>query len=193
MGFRPSDTVLVGGQPALVTSISPNEITAIAPAAAAGVTGSVDVEVDDLPIFYAAAIISGGVSYDAGTGDSLTLVTAPANTVPIGVPLPFTVTALGSNLAPAGGVTVTYTVTSGAATLGCGSAICPVTATGDGLATMNVTATTPIPPSSPPRSPTAPACRRTSPAARRPCSPRSRPRSHSPPAPPSPGPPRPWC
>ena len=33
MGFRPSDTVLVGGQNATVTSISPNEITAIAPAA----------------------------------------------------------------------------------------------------------------------------------------------------------------
>ena len=139
MGFRPSDTVLVGGQPALVTSISPNEITAIAPAASVGVTGSVDVEVDDLPIFYAAAIVSGGVSYDAGTGDSLTLVTAPANTVPIGVPLPFTVVALGSNLAPAGGVTVTYSVTSGAATLGCGSTICPVTSTGDGFATLTVT------------------------------------------------------
>ncbi len=36
-GFRPADTVLVGGQPALITSISPNEITAIAPAAASGV------------------------------------------------------------------------------------------------------------------------------------------------------------
>ncbi len=140
MGFRPSDTVLVGGQPAIVTSISPNEITAIAPAAAPGITGSVDVEVDDLPIFYAAAIISSGVSYDAGTGDSLSVVTAPANTVPIGVPLPFTVAALGSNLAPAGGVTVTYTVTSGTATLGCGATTCSVTATGDGLATMTVTA-----------------------------------------------------
>jgi hypothetical protein len=49
MGFRLADTVLVGGQPAMVTSISPNEITAIAPPAATGVTGSVDVEVDDLP------------------------------------------------------------------------------------------------------------------------------------------------
>ena len=77
MGFRLADTVLVGGQPALVTSISPNEITAIAPAAASGVTGSVDVEVDDLPAFYAAAILSGGISYDSGTGDALTLVTAP--------------------------------------------------------------------------------------------------------------------
>jgi hypothetical protein len=140
MGFRPSDTVLVGGEAAIVTSISPNEITAIAPGAAAGVTGSVDVEVDDLPIFYAAAIISGGVSYDAGTGDSLSLVTGPSNTVPAGVPIPFTVAALGSSLTPAGGVTVTYTVTSGTATLGCGQTTCSVTATGDGLATMNVTA-----------------------------------------------------
>ncbi len=140
MGFRPSDTVLVGGHPALVTSISPNEITAIAPPASAGVTGSVDIEVDDLPIFYAASIISSGVSYDSGTGDSLTVDTAPLNTVPIGAPLPFTVTAFGPSMAPAAGVTVTYTVAGGAATLGCGLSSCPVTATGDGLATMPVTA-----------------------------------------------------
>jgi hypothetical protein len=141
MGFRRADTVLVGGQPALVTSISPNEITAIAPPAAAGVAGSVNVEVDDLPIYYAAAIISGGVSYDSGTGDALTLVAAPMNTVPIGFPEAFTVTALGPDLSPAGGVSVVYTVTSGTATLGCGESICTVTATGDGRATINVTAT----------------------------------------------------
>lgn len=140
MGFRLADTVLVGGQPALVTSISPNEITAIAPPAAAGVTGSVDVEVDDLPLFYAAAVIPGGVSYDAGAGDALTLLAAPSNTVPIGVPIPFTVTALGHNLAPAGGVTVLYTLTSGTATLACGLPTCSVVATGDGRATLNVTA-----------------------------------------------------
>ncbi len=52
MGFRLADTVLVGGQPAQVISISPNQITAIAPPAASGVTGSVDVEVDDQPSFY---------------------------------------------------------------------------------------------------------------------------------------------
>ncbi len=140
MGFRPSDTVLVGGQAAVVTSVSASEITAIAPAAQSGVTGSVDVEVDDLPVFYAAAVISGGVSYDAGTGDSLTLVTAPLNTVPAGVPLPFSVTALGTDLTPASGVTVTYTVTSGTAQLGCGSVSCKVTASGDGGATTTVTA-----------------------------------------------------
>ncbi|HEV2213906.1 MAG TPA: IPT/TIG domain-containing protein [Terracidiphilus sp.] len=140
MGFRPSDTVLVAGQPAVVTSISPNEITAIAPPAASGTSGSVDVEVDDLPIFYAASILSGAVSYDAGTGDSLHLDTAPSNTVPIGVPLSFTVTALDSTLKAAPGITVTYSVISGTATLGCGATVCPVTAAGDGLATTTVTA-----------------------------------------------------
>jgi len=140
MGFRLADTVLVGGQQAVVTSISPNEITAIVPPAATGVTGSVDVEIDDLPLFYAAAIASGGVSYDSGSGDALTLLTAPMNTVPIGVPIPFTVTALDPNLSPAGGVTVIYTVTKGTATLACGLPACSVNATGDGRASMNITA-----------------------------------------------------
>jgi hypothetical protein len=140
MGFHASNTVLVGGRAAVVTSISPNEITAIAPAAATNVSGSVDVEVDDLPIFSAAAIITDGVSYDAGTDDSLTLVTGPANTVPFNVPIPFTVTTLGANLSSAGGVTVTYKVVSGSATLGCGQSTCVVTSTGDGVATLSVSA-----------------------------------------------------
>jgi hypothetical protein len=145
MGFRPSDTVLIGGQPATITSISPNEITAIAPPAAQGLSGSVDVEIDDLPSFYAAAIISGGISYDAGTGDSLTLLTAPSNTVPLGVPLPFSVTALTANLTPAGGVTVLFSLSSGTAMLGCGQPRCVVVATEDGQATLLVTPTSAAP------------------------------------------------
>jgi hypothetical protein len=141
MGFRLTDTVTVGGLAATVTSISPNQITAIVPPAPKGVTGPVDVEVDDQPAFYAAAVIPGGVSYDAGAGDALNLDTAPANTVPVGEPLPFSVTALGPDLKPAGGVSVIYTVTSGTATLACGLPVCTVVATGDGRATMNVTAT----------------------------------------------------
>lgn len=140
MGFRLTDTVQVGGQAALVTSISPNEITAIAPAAATGVTGSVDVEVDDAPVLYASAVIPGGISYDSGSGDALTLLTGPFNTMPIGVPTPFAVVALGPTLAAAGGITVIYKVTSGTATLGCGEATCSVTTSGDGRAQMNVTA-----------------------------------------------------
>jgi hypothetical protein len=139
-GFRPSDTVLIGGQAAIITGISTNEITAIAPGV--GITGSVDVEVHDLPMFYAMAIIPAGISYDAGDGDSLTLKTAPANTVPIGVPIPFAVTALSPSLTPAGGVTITFSVVSGDAILSCGAASCTTTATGDGMATINVTAPT---------------------------------------------------
>jgi hypothetical protein len=140
MGFHVVDTVLVGGQPAQVTSVSPNEITAIAPPTQSGVTGSVDVEVDDTPAYYAIAIASGAISYDSGAGDALTLVTAPANTVPIGVPLPFTVTALGPSLDRAGGVSITYTVSQGSAILDCGKPSCHLTASGDGSATLNVTA-----------------------------------------------------
>jgi hypothetical protein len=140
MGFHINDTVLVGGQEATVTSISPTEITAIAPAAANGVTGSVDVEVDDQAIYYASAVISGGVSYDASNGDALTLISAPSGIVSVGVPISFTVKALGADQTAAGGVMVTYTVSSGSATLACGQSSCPVTTSGDGLATMNVTA-----------------------------------------------------
>lgn len=140
MGFRMTDTVLVGGHSAEVTGISPNEITAIAPAAASGITGPVDVEVDDLPQLYGLAIVQGGVSYDAAAGDELKVVSAPTNTVPIGVPMPFTVQALAPDLTAAGSVTVTYTLTSGTATLGCGSRTCRVTASGDGLASINLTA-----------------------------------------------------
>ena len=140
MGFQPSDTVKVNGQPAQITSISPNEITAIAPAAGQGITGSVNVEIDGLPGYNTVAILLNGISYDAATGDSLTLVTAPSNTVPTGVPLPFTVAALGAGLTPATGVTVTFTVTAGTATLACGQPACPVTTGGDGAATMNILA-----------------------------------------------------
>lgn len=140
MGFHLADTVFVGGRPAQVMSVSPNEILAMAPPADAGVTGSVDVEVDDLPVYYAVTVITGGVSYDAATGDALTLISAPANTVPTNVPLPFAVTALGPRLVPAGGVSIRYSVSKGNALLGCGRSTCDVTASGDGSATMNVVA-----------------------------------------------------
>jgi len=98
--------------------------------------------VDDAPIYYAAAVISAGISYDSGAGDALTLMSAnePMGTIPIGVPEAFSVIALGSDLTPAGGVSVIYKVTSGTATLGCGQTTCTVTTTGDGRATLDVTA-----------------------------------------------------
>lgn len=141
MGFRAGDTVLVGTVSAQVTSILPNEIAAIAPPAGPGISGSQDVTVNDLPGFNATAVIPGGVSYDAAAGDALSVVTAPSNQVPLNVPQSFTVKALGEDGTPAGGVTVTYAVTTGAASLGCGQASCSVVTSGDGTATLQVTAT----------------------------------------------------
>jgi len=137
MGFRASDRVLVGGQAAQVTSISPNEITAIAPAVHNA--GSADVEVDDLPQFYAAAMIGGGISYDSGNGYTLAAVSVPANSIPIGVPAAFAVAAQGPDLQPASGLSITYKVTAGTATLACGSPSCSVTSGGDGAASLSVT------------------------------------------------------
>ena len=136
-GFHAGDTVKVGGVPATVVSIAPTEITATV--AASSSIGSQDVEVDDLPGTNAAAIIPGGVSFDARTNDVVGIVSAPQNMVPLGVPVPFSVVVNGANGLPAGGVTVTYTVGGTTAELGCGSSSCGVTTTGDGLATLMVT------------------------------------------------------
>lgn len=137
MGFRATDTVLVGGQAAQVTSISPNEITAIAPAVHKA--GSADVEIDDLPQLYAAAIIGAGISYDSGNGYTLAAVNVPANSIPIGVPATFAVAAQGPDLQPASGLSITYQVTAGTARLACGNSWCSVTTGGDGAASLSVT------------------------------------------------------
>lgn len=140
LGFRIADTVLIGGQPAQILSISPTQISAIAPPATNGVSGPVDIEIDDHPGIHSSTLIPSGITYDSGTGDALTLNSAPSGTVPIGVPIPFAVTAHTPSLASAAGVTVIYTVTSGTATLACGLPACSVIAGGDGRAALNITA-----------------------------------------------------
>jgi hypothetical protein len=140
IGFRPNSVVIVNGVSALVTSVSPTQITAVAPASA-GVTGNVLLEVQD-PWTRGVAIIADGLSYDAQNGDELAIVTAPANAVALGVPLPFTVRAMNwDNQSPAAGVTVSYTVTEGSAAFGCGQTMCTVTTAGDGTATLMVSPT----------------------------------------------------
>jgi hypothetical protein len=82
-----------------------------------------------------------GLSYDAATADQLLTLSAPVNAVLIGVPLPFIVQAFEANgTTPAAGVSVTYTVTQGQSTLACGRASCTVAASGDGIASVMVTA-----------------------------------------------------
>lgn len=139
IGFRANSTVTVNGVAAAVTSVTPTEITAIAPPAN-GVKGTVLLAVQD-PATLGVTAIEDGLSYDALGGDALGIVTAPLGTVGMGVPLPFTVKALAANAqTPAAGVTVTFAVTEGTASLGCGQTSCTVLSGGDGLATVNVSA-----------------------------------------------------
>jgi len=139
MGFRPNSAVTVNGAAATVTSVSPTEITAIAPPSA-GVTGTVAVEVKD-PQTLGIAILSGGLSYSAQNTDTITLLTAPSGAVPTAAPLPFTVT-VSSGTTPAAGATVTFTVEQGAATLACGQPTCSVVTAANGTATLAVAADT---------------------------------------------------
>jgi len=140
VGFRANSIVTVHGVAAAVTSVRPTEITAIAPPAN-GANGVVLLTVSD-PATLAVTAIQDGLSYDAMGGDALSIVTAPLGTVPSGVPTPFTVKALAPDVqTPAAGVSVTFTVSEGTAVLGCGQPSCSVMSGGDGIATMNISAT----------------------------------------------------
>ena len=137
MGFHANSVVTVNGVKAAVTSITPTEITAIAPPAA-GATGNVLLQVQD-PLTLGIAVISDGLSYGAQNSDTITTVSAPTGTVVTGVPHSFTV-AVSSSKSPAAGATVTYTVTQGAATLACGQPSCAVVTSANGIASLAVAA-----------------------------------------------------
>ncbi|GGH07226.1 IPT/TIG domain-containing protein [Silvibacterium dinghuense] len=140
-GFRIDSVVKVNGTAAEITSISPNEITAMAPASG-GVTGTVQVEVDD-PETLGVTIIADGLAYTAQSGDTLTLVSAPTGSIPMSVPQSVTVRAMNwDDEWPAANVPVTFAVTGGSAALGCGQSTCTVATNADGTATLSVSATT---------------------------------------------------
>ena len=139
MGFRSNTVVTVNGVAAEVTSVSPTEMTAMAPASG-GFTGSVQVQVQD-PQTLGVALIADGLSYSAQNGDALTILTAPSGSLPMAVPQPFTIRAMNwDNEWPAAGVPVTYSVTGGTANLGCGQPTCTVMTAEDGAATLMISA-----------------------------------------------------
>ena len=139
MGFRSNSVVTVNGAPAAVTSVSPTEITAMAPPSG-GFTGSVQVEVQD-PQTLGVAIIADGLSYSAQNGDVLTILAAPSGSLALGVPQPFTVRAMNwDNEWPAASIPVSFAVTGGTAELGCGQVTCTVITSANGSATLMVSA-----------------------------------------------------
>lgn len=139
MGFRPWMQVSMAGMAAQVTSVTPNTILAIAPASQ-GITGDVVLQIQD-PQTLGVAAIAAGFGYDALGNDAISMLTAPLGPVPIGVPEPFTVRALDvQNQRPAAGVTVTWAITGGSASLACGQTSCSVVTAADGTASLPVIA-----------------------------------------------------
>jgi hypothetical protein len=140
IGFRANSIVTVNGVNAAVTSVTPTEITAVAPAAN-GTTGVVAVTVTDPATFGSASILD-GLSYDAFGSDQIGIMHGPSGVISQDVPTPFIVQVKAAdNVTPAANVAVTYSVHQGAAKLGCGAATCSVTTNGAGMATMMLSAT----------------------------------------------------
>jgi hypothetical protein len=137
MGFRPNAAVFVNNVQAAVTSVSPTQITAIAPPAN-GVTGTVPVTVQD-PQTLGVAVIGDGLSYGAQNSNTITILSAPSGSVTPGVPMAYTV-AVANGSTPAAGATVTYSVIQGSATLACGQPTCSVVTAANGSATLAVAA-----------------------------------------------------
>jgi hypothetical protein len=140
IGFRANSAVTVNGVSAAVTNVTPTEITAVAPVAN-GTTGVVAVTVTD-PATLGSASILDGLSYDAYGSDQIGIMSGPSGVISEDVPVPFIVLVKGAdNVTPAANVGVTYSVTQGAATLGCGASTCTVTTNGAGIATMMLSPT----------------------------------------------------
>ncbi|WP_158615327.1 IPT/TIG domain-containing protein [Acidipila sp. EB88] len=140
-GFRPGASVLVNGAAAAVTSVTPTEITAAAPAVSAP-TGTVLVTVQD-PQTLGTAQILDGLSYDAQGTDAVRLVAGPSGSLSEGVPVAMTVQVVAADgKTPAANVTVTYAVTAGSAGLSCAVNPCTATTNGNGMATVMVSAAT---------------------------------------------------
>ncbi|HLI76246.1 MAG TPA: IPT/TIG domain-containing protein, partial [Acidobacteriaceae bacterium] len=137
IGFRPNSAVFVNGIQAAVTSVSPTQITAIAPPAN-GVTGNVVVIVQD-PKTLGVAVVPDGLSYGAQNSDTISIISAPSGNIAPGIPLSFTV-AVKNGSQPAAGATVTYSVIQGQATLSCGLPSCSVVTNASGFASLTVAA-----------------------------------------------------
>ena len=141
-GFEQGNTVTIGGVAATVISLTQTQIVAAAPTLTAlnGATSN-DVVVTDLRT-GGTTTITAGLLYGSSTGDVLTVVQAPAASINVGAPAAFAVRLTNSGNTPVSGVTITFRVLSGAATLApCGAAVCTVTTDGTGLAQVQPTAT----------------------------------------------------
>ncbi len=141
-GFQPGNSVLVGGVAATVTSLTPTEIDAVAPALATlGGTVTNAVTVSDLRT-GGTATIAAGLIYAGAASDVLTTVQAPSGTVNTGVPVIFSARLTNASGSAVPNTAVTFTVPSGSALYTtCALTTCTVLTDNTGLATVTVSAT----------------------------------------------------
>ena len=137
MGFEPGNSVTVGGVPATVTSVTPNEIDAVVHSLPAAVN---DVTISDLRTL-GTTTISGGISYAASGGALLYLVQAPPATANVGTPVSFQVKLTDQAGSPIANGAVTFSSTAGSVLyLACGQPACTVFTNTSGVATGLVAA-----------------------------------------------------
>lgn len=144
MGFRPGDAVTVNGVAATVSGWTANTITTTVPtlqALGASTALAADVTVTDSST-GGTTTMSGALNYGAPRA-TLSLVTAPSGTVPVGqaAPVAFAVQVRGSDgVAPVAGESVSFTAVSGSVLFAaCGTGACTITTNASGIASTMVT------------------------------------------------------
>ncbi len=140
VGFTPGCTVTVGGVLAPVLSQTATELRVTAPTLAAlNGTAVNDVVVTDTAT-TGSTTITGGLTYSGAPGDTLSLVTAPSATVPVGASATFAVRLLDSNGAAAPNGAITVTAVGGQVVFdACNLASCTLQTDSSGLAHTGLT------------------------------------------------------
>ncbi|HKO17553.1 MAG TPA: IPT/TIG domain-containing protein, partial [Acidobacteriaceae bacterium] len=140
-GFTAGVQVEINGAPAAILQSTPTSLVVTAPASASART--VDVAVFDPSTGGSSTMYSALAYSTSAQPDVMALLSAPSGTVTVGVvaATPFTVRVFQTDgVTPAAGVAVTFSVTSGSATLNaCGAATCIVLTDASGTASTTVT------------------------------------------------------
>lgn len=121
LGFKPGDTVLVGGANSTLLGVSPAQLTALAPRLVDGVQS---ITITD-PANGASTTLENAVTAGAGPNDLIRMTLSGNSPTPVGgeAPNPIrVVVATADGSTPVGGATVQWSVTNGAGLAACGGA-----------------------------------------------------------------------
>jgi hypothetical protein len=146
MGFRPGNSVIIGGFAAKVSSWTATAIVVTVPylrSVLPGTTVTVDVAVTDAAT-GGSTVMTGALHYVyTALPYTLALISGPSGSLPVGLAagVPFVVEAIDiDGVTPLAGVPVVFTATSGSVAWSvCGGATCTVTTDTNGMASIGVT------------------------------------------------------